>query len=104
MAQAGCPFGNGAGGPGYNYNGEFSDDVTHNKPYLVSMANTGTDGTDGSQFFITFAAVSHLDGKHTIFGSVVDGKDVVKKLETYGSSEGTTKETIIIDRASIEEE
>jgi cyclophilin family peptidyl-prolyl cis-trans isomerase len=103
MAQGGCPFGNGTGDPGYKYDGEFSDDVKHNKPYMVSMANAGS-GTDGSQFFITFASASHLDGKHTIFGEVVDGKDVVQKLETYGSSDGTPKETIVIEHAAIEEE
>jgi cyclophilin family peptidyl-prolyl cis-trans isomerase len=102
MAQGGCPFGNGSGGPGYQYDGEFDDKVTHNKPYMVSMANAGS-GTDGSQFFITFAATSHLDGKHTIFGQVVDGKDVVKKLETFGSSSGAPKETIVIEHAAIEE-
>lgn len=104
MAQGGDPLGTGNGGPGYKYSGEFGDEVTHNKPYMVSMANTGTDGTDGSQFFITFAATTYLDGKHTIFGSVVDGKDVVKKLETYGSSDGTPKETIVIEHALIEVE
>jgi cyclophilin family peptidyl-prolyl cis-trans isomerase len=103
MAQGGCPFGTGTGGPGYQYDGEFDGNVKHNKPYMVSMANAGS-GTDGSQFFITFAETSHLDGKHTIFGRVVDGKNVVKKLETYGSSSGTPKETIVIERAAIEEE
>jgi len=103
MAQGGCPFGSGTGGPGYQYDGEFSSDIGHDKPYLLSMANAGS-GTDGSQFFITFAPVSHLDGKHTIFGSVVDGEDVVKKIESFGSADGTPKEAIIIERASIEEE
>jgi cyclophilin family peptidyl-prolyl cis-trans isomerase len=103
MAQGGCPYGNGTGGPGYQYDGEFSSDVKHDMPYMLSMANAGS-GTDGSQFFITFASASHLDGKHTIFGRVVDGKDVVKKIETYGSSDGTPKETITIEHAAIEEE
>jgi len=103
MAQGGCPFGSGTGGPGYQYDGEFSSEVKHDKPYMLSMANAGS-GTDGSQFFITFAPTLHLDGKHTIFGSVVDGEDVVKKIETYGSEDGTPKESIIIERASIVEE
>jgi len=103
MAQGGDPLGNGTGGPGYQYDGEFSDTVSHDRPYMVSMANAGA-GTDGSQFFITFDATTHLDGKHTIFGKVVEGKDVVKKLESYGSSDGTPKETIVIEHAAIEVE
>ena len=103
MAQGGDPLGNGAGGPGYQYNGEFKDDVKHDKPYLLSMANTGQPGSDGSQFFITFVPTRGLDGKHTIFGSVVEGIDVVKKLEEAGSSSGKTKEPLIINKASIEE-
>jgi cyclophilin family peptidyl-prolyl cis-trans isomerase len=101
MAQGGCPLGTGAGSPGYKYGGEFSPDVKHDKPYLLSMANAGP-GTDGSQFFITFRATPHLDGKHTIFGRVVEGEDVVDKLEAAGSSSGETKEPLIIIRAGIE--
>jgi len=103
MAQGGCPLGDGSGDPGYEYEGEFSPRVKHDKPYLLSMANAGP-GTDGSQFFITFVPTSSLDGKHTIFGSVVEGIDVVKKLEEAGSRpNGTTKEPLIIKKARIEE-
>lgn len=102
MAQGGCPLGTGTGGPGYQYEGEFNDTVKHDKPYLLSMANAGP-GTDGSQFFITFVPTPGLDGKHTIFGSVEEGQDVVKKLEEAGSSSGKTKEPLIINRARIEE-
>lgn len=102
MAQGGCPLGTGTGDPGYQYEGEFSPKVKHDRPYLLSMANAGP-GTDGSQFFITFAATPHLDGKHTIFGSVVEGKNVVKKLEATGSSSGRPKEPLIIEKARIEE-
>lgn len=102
MAQGGDPLGNGSGDPGYQYEGEFDDNVKHDKPYLLSMANAGP-GTDGSQFFITFVPTRGLDGKHTIFGSVVGGIDVVMKLEDAGSSSGNTKEPLIINKARIEE-
>ncbi len=102
MAQAGCPFGTGSGDAGYSYDGEFNPDVKHDRPYLLSMANAGP-GTDGSQFFITFTATPHLDGKHTIFGEVVTGQDVVKKLEAAGTQDGKTKEPLIINKATIEE-
>lgn len=102
MAQAGCPFGTGTGDPGYSYDGEFNPNVKHDRPYLLSTANSGP-GTDGSQFFITFEVTPHLDGKHTIFGEVVTGQDVVKRLEASGTENGTPKEPLIINRATIEE-
>jgi peptidyl-prolyl cis-trans isomerase B (cyclophilin B) len=102
MAQAGCPFGTGTGDPGYSYDGEFSPVVKHDRPFRLSMANAGP-GTDGSQFFITFTATPGLDGKHTIFGEVVAGQDVVKRLEASGTESGTPKEPLIINRATIEE-
>jgi cyclophilin family peptidyl-prolyl cis-trans isomerase len=102
MAQGGDPLGTGTGGPGYQYDGEFSPNVKHDKPYLLSMANAGP-GTDGSQFFITFVPTPNLDGKHTIFGSVVGGIDVIMKLEKAGSSSGKTKEPLNIIKATIEE-
>ncbi len=102
MAQGGCPLGTGTGGPGYKYDGEFDPDVKHDKPYLLSMANAGP-GTDGSQFFLTFKATPWLDGKHTIFGEIVEGQDVMKKVEAAGSPNGTPKEKLVITKASIEE-
>jgi peptidyl-prolyl cis-trans isomerase B (cyclophilin B) len=102
MAQGGCPFGTGIGDPGYEYDGEFSPEVTHDKPFLVSMANAGP-GTDGSQFFITFVPYPSLDGKHTIFGSVEGGKDVVAQIEAAGSPSGRPKVQLIIQKAVIEE-
>ncbi|OUS30449.1 peptidylprolyl isomerase ['Osedax' symbiont bacterium Rs2_46_30_T18] len=101
MAQGGDPTGTGRSGPGYNYNGEFSPAVKHNKPGLLSMANAGP-GTDGSQFFLTFIPTNWLDGKHTIFGEVVKGMDVVKTLEKHGSKSGKTSKKLEIVTATIE--
>ena len=102
MAQGGCPLGTGKGGPGYKYAGEFDPKVKHDRPYLLSMANGGP-GTDGSQFFLTFKATPWLDGKHTIFGEIVEGKEVMAKLEAAGTSpSGKTKEDLVIQRATIE--
>ncbi len=102
MAQGGCPLGTGRGGPGYKYDGELKSNVKHDRPYLLSMANAGP-GTDGSQFFITFVPTPWLDGKHTIFGEVVEGQDTVKKLEAAGSPQGKPKEPLTINKAHIEE-
>ena len=99
MAQGGDPLGNGRGGPGYSYDGEFDKAVKHDRPGLLSMANAGP-GTDGSQFFLTFVATPHLDGKHTIFGAVVDGMDTVKALEARGSGSGKTSEPLVIVKAT----
>lgn len=88
-------------GPGYEYDGEFDPKVKHDRPYLLSMANAGP-GTDGSQFFLTFKATPWLDGKHTIFGEITEGKDVMKKLEAAGSGDGTPKEELLIKTATIE--
>ena len=102
MAQGGCPLGNGTGGPGYGYGGEFSPEVRHTRPGLLSMANTGQPNSDGSQFFLTFAATPWLDGKHTIFGEVVSGMDVVKALEAAGSQSGATSEKLLMTKVTIE--
>lgn len=83
MAQGGCPRGDGRGSPGYSYAGEFSPSVRHDRPFLLSMANAGPK-TDGSQFFITFTPTPMLDGKHTIFGEVVEGTSVVQAIEAVG--------------------
>lgn len=101
MAQGGDPLGNGMGGPGYEYGGEFSPAVKHDKPGLLSMANAGPK-TDGSQFFITFVATPWLDGKHTIFGEIVEGMEALKALEAAGSESGRPKEALKITHATIE--
>ena len=101
MAQGGDPTGTGMGGPGYQYAGEFDPKVKHDKAGLLSMANAGP-GTDGSQFFLTFVPTPHLDGKHTIFGEVVEGQGTLRELEARGSQSGRTSEKLVIERATIE--
>jgi cyclophilin family peptidyl-prolyl cis-trans isomerase len=103
MAQGGCPLGTGTGGPGYKYAGEFDPKVGHDRPGLLSMANAGP-GTDGSQFFLTFVPTEYLNGKHTIFGEVVDGKDTLKALEERGSRSGKTSEKLVMTKTTIEVE
>jgi len=100
MAQGGDPLGQGIGGPGYDYDGEYSNSARHDRPGLLSMANAGP-GTDGSQFFITFVPTPHLDDKHTIFGEVVEGMETVQQLEKGGSSSGRTSTQLLMNTTAI---
>ncbi len=101
MAQGGDPIGNGAGNPGYKYDGEFDGEIGHTEAGILSMANAGP-GTDGSQFFITFTPTPFLDGKHTVFGKVVtDLEDSLAKIEALGSRGGRTTEEVKIVKATI---
>jgi peptidyl-prolyl cis-trans isomerase B (cyclophilin B) len=103
MAQGGDPMGTGSGGPGYYFAGEFQGGRKHDRPGLLSMANrAGDPASDGSQFFLTFVPTPHLDGKHTLWGEVVDGMATLKALENQGTSpQGRTKSPLSITRSWV---
>ncbi|WP_278036164.1 peptidylprolyl isomerase [Flavobacterium nitratireducens] len=96
MIQGGCPLGSGTGDPGYKFDDEFHPSLKHDKPGVLSMANAGP-GTNGSQFFITHVPTSWLDGKHTVFGHVVEGQEVVDAV-----AQGDVLETLEIIRVGEE--
>jgi len=102
MAQAGDPTGTGMGGPGYNFADEFWPGATFDRRGLLAMANAGP-GTNGSQFFITFAPTPWLDGNHTIFGEVIEGDDVLGKITLRDPQGGATEPGDLIKSITIEE-